>query len=44
MFGLPSLLVALAGELPLDWLDFTTLLVSIVAVAAFGMYMCWYFA
>ena len=32
-------LFAQAGELPLDWLDFTVLVVSVLAVAAYGMYM-----
>jgi SSS family solute:Na+ symporter len=34
-----SLLFAESGELPLDWLDFIVLVGSVLAVAAYGMYM-----
>jgi SSS family solute:Na+ symporter len=33
------LLFAQAGELPLDWLDFTVLVGSVLAVASYGLYM-----
>jgi Na+/proline symporter len=34
-----AFLLAQAGQLPLDWLDITVLVVTLLGVAAFGMYM-----
>ena len=39
MIGPPPSLFAQVGELPLDWLDFTVLVGSVLMVAAYGMYM-----
>lgn len=39
LLSISCLLFAQAGELPLDWLDFTVLVGSVLTVAAYGMYM-----